>query len=95
MTPEILLFVIKLSIGGIVAFLAILLMSKNRDAAWMSIVAGFLFSYVATVLELLTKLKILSPSSITIFGIPIISFIFAIIPNIFFIIAFIIMLMKK
>lgn len=95
MTPEILLFVIKLSIGGIVAFLAILLMSKNRDAAWMSIVAGFLFSYVATVLELLTKLKILSPSSITIFGIPINSFIFAIIPNIFFIIAFIIMLMKK
>lgn len=95
MTPEILLFVIKLSIGGIVAFLAILLMSKNRDAAWMSMVAGFLFSYVSIVLELLTKLKIFSPSSITFFGIPIISFIFAIIPNIFFVIAFIIMLMKK
>ncbi len=95
MTPEILLFIIKLTIGAIIAFLAILLMSKNRDAAWMNLVAGFLFSYASLIFDFLIKEKILSPSSQTLFGIPISSLICAIIPSVFFIIAFIIMLSKK
>ena len=47
MSPEILLFIIKLVLGGIVAFLAIFVMSKTRDASWMFLVAGFLLSYVS------------------------------------------------
>ena len=42
MEPRILLFIIKLVAGGIVAFLAILLMSKKRSADWAFLVAGFL-----------------------------------------------------
>lgn len=95
MTPEILLFIIKLTIGAIVAFLAILLMSKNRDTAWINLVAGFLFSYVSLIFDFLIKEKILSPSSQMLFGIPISSLICAIVPSVFFIIAFIIMLLKK
>lgn len=95
MTPEILLFIIKLTICAIVAFLAILLMSKNRDAAWMNLVAGFLLSYAALVFDFLLNEKILSPSSQTLFGIPLSSLICTVVPSVFFIIAFIIMLSKK
>ena len=42
MDPKILLFIIKLVAGGIVAFLAILLMSKTRDGD----LDGFINAYL-------------------------------------------------
>ena len=95
MNPEILLFIIKLILGGIVAFLAIMLMSKPRDAAWMSMVGGFLLSYVFLVYELLIKLGVLTASHICLAGIPISTLILTILPSICFIIGFILMIIKK
>lgn len=95
MTPEILLFIIKLVLGGLAAFLAIFVMSKTRDASWMFLVAGFLFSYASIVLDLMTELGIFTRGSITVAGIPLLSLLSATIPSIFFIIAFIIKLCKK
>ena len=56
MNHEIVLFIIKLILGGIAAFMAIFVMSKTRDASWMFLVAGFLFSYAALVIELMEEL---------------------------------------
>ena len=42
MNPQLLLFIIKLVLGGIAAFLAIFVMSKTRDASWMFLVAYIL-----------------------------------------------------
>ena len=95
MNPDILLFIIQLSVGAIVAFLAILLMSKTRDAAWMSMVGGFLCSYAAIVFELLVKLGVLSPTSIPVLGIPLSTLLSTTVPSLFFIIAFIIMLARR
>lgn len=95
MNPDILFFIIQLVTGGIVAFLAILTMSKTRDAAWMSMIIGFIFTYAATVVELLTKLGVLAPTSVLVFEIPLSSLLCALIPSIFFIIAFIIKLCKR
>lgn len=95
MNPEILLFIIKLIFGGIVAFLAIMLMSKTRDAAWMAMVGGFLLSYVFMVYELLIKLGVLTASNICLAGIPISTLILTILPSICFIIGFILMILKK
>lgn len=95
MSPEILLFIIKLVIGGIVAFLAILLMSKTRDAAWMAMVAGFLLSYAALVFDLLINLGVLTHTSIELFGIPLSLLLCAVLPSLCFILAFIIMLIKR
>lgn len=95
MNPELLLFIIKLVIGGIVGFMAILLMSKTRDAAWMCMVGGFLLSYAALVFELMEHLGIFSTKSVCLFGIPVSALICTVVPSLFFIIAFILMLIKK
>jgi len=95
MNPDILLFIIQLATGAVVAFLAILLMSKTRDAAWMSMVGGFLCSYAAIVFDLLVKLGVLAPSGILVLGIPLSTLLSATVPSLFFIIAFIIMLARR
>lgn len=95
MNPQILLFIIKLVLGGIAAFLAIFVMSKTRDASWMFLVAGFLFSYASIVIDLMTELGIISVDAVLVFGMPLISLLSAIIPTVMFITAFIIKLAKK
>lgn len=95
MNHEIVLFIIKLILGGIAAFLAIFVMSRTRDASWMFLVAGFLFSYAALVIELMEELGIFDINAVTIFGFPLIPLLCAVIPSVLFITAFIIRLCKK
>ena len=95
MEPKILLFIIKLVAGGIVAFRAILLMSKKRSAGWAFMVSGFLFSYASLVYELLIELGVLTATKYGLWGIPISTLICAALPSVCFIIAFIIMLAKR
>ena len=95
MNPQLVLFIIKLVLGGIAAFLAIFVMSKTRDASWMFLVAGFLFSYAALVVDLMIELGILNAQSIIIFGLPLIPLLCAVIPLVLFITAFILRLCKK
>lgn len=95
MNPDILLFIIKLITGGIVAFLAILLMSKTRDGAWMAMVGGFLLSYAALVFDLLVNLGVLTHTAFKLFGIPLSMLLCAVLPSCCFIFAFILMLAKR
>ena len=95
MDPKILLFIIKLVADGIVAFLAILLMSKKRSLAWSFMVSGFLLSYAALVYELLIELGVLTATKYCLLGIPLSTLICAVLPALCYIIAFIIMLAKR
>ena len=95
MNPEVLFYITKLAVYGIVTFLAILLMSKMRDAAWMCVICGFLCNYAGTVLEILIELGILSKGKICLAGIPLLSLLSMLIPALFFILGFIIMLCRK
>lgn len=95
MNSEILFYIIKLVVGGIVAFLAIMLMSKTRDGAWMSMVCGFLFTYASIVFDLMVSLGVLTTSKYLFLGIPVSSLVFTIVPAVFYIVAFIIMLLRK
>ena len=92
---EIILYIIKLLIGGIVAFLAIALWSKTRDAAWMAIVAASVTSYAGIVYDMVTKFGIVFMEGIMFFGINLSTLLFTVIPGIFYIIAFIIMLRRS
>ena len=94
MDYEISLFIIKLILGGIVSFLAILLMSK-RDFACMTLVSGILAGYAVIVYRLLIKIGVLTVSRTQIFGIPLSVFLSILIPSIFFIISFILLILKK
>ena len=95
MDPRILLFIIKLIAGGIVAFLAILLMSKKRTLAWSFMVSGFLLSYASMVYELLIELGVLTATKYGLHGIPVSTLICATLPSICYITAFIIMIAKR
>ena len=95
MEPRILLFIIKLVTGGMVAFLAILLMSKKRSLAWSFMVSGFLLSYAALVYELLIELGVLTATKYGLAGIPVSTLICAVLPAACYITAFIIMLAKR
>lgn len=95
MNQELIIFIIKLVLGGIAAFLAIFVMSKTRDAAWMFLVAGFLFSYAALVIDLMIELGIFESTAIMVAGFPLIPLLAAVIPASMFIVSFIIKLCKK
>ncbi len=94
-TEDLVLSVIKLAAGGFAAFFAILLWSKTRDTAWMSLVAGTVTSYAGIVYEMLLGFGLFSSGMIEVFGIPLASLFFAIVPPLFYIAAFIIMLLRK
>ncbi|MBR6341057.1 MAG: hypothetical protein IKR64_04060 [Treponema sp.] len=95
MNQELIIFIIKLVLGGIAAFLAVFVMSKTRDAAWTFLVAGFLFSYAALVIDLMIELGIFEKDVICLAGFPLIPLLAASIPSTMFIISFIIKLCKK
>lgn len=97
MSPEILLFIIKLSIGGIAAFLAIFIMSKTRDASWMFLVAGFIFAYAVIVYDLMRYIGVIPVCPITVpkINLKLDDLISTTVPELLFIISFIIKLAKK
>ena len=60
---EVIFYIVKLIFGGITAFLAILLLSRTRDSAWIFMICGAIFSYAGLVFELLLKIGIVSDFS--------------------------------
>lgn len=94
---EIFFFTIKLLLGGIIAFLAIMLWSKTRDFSWMFLVLAAVTGYSAIVFDLLLKLGFVTAKEISLLGnqISLVQLILAVVPSIFVIIAFIIMLSKS
>ena len=92
---EIILFIVKLSLSGLAAFLAIALWNKTRDAAWMSMVAGVISGYAGMVYELLSRFGFEIPGSIFFYGIPLATLLFTVIPPLFIILAFILMLLRR
>ena len=92
---DILLSIIKLVLGGIAAFGAILLWSKTWDAAWMSLAAGVVTSYASFVYDMMTELGVILPNALTVAGIPLPTLLFAFVPSCFFIIAFILMIRRN
>jgi len=92
---EITLGIIKLVAGGITAFLAIMLWSKTRDISWMSLVAGFITTYAGMVYELMIDLHIITAAGPVVWGLPLSTLLFTIVPFVFFILAFILMLIRR
>lgn len=92
---QMILYAIKLVLGGIAAFCSILLWSKTKDAVWMNLIVGVVAKYAGVVYEILSVLGIIFPESIVFYGIPFSSLIFTALPDIFFIIAFILLLKRN
>jgi len=93
---EIIFFILNLCIGGFIAFLAIMLWSKTRDFSWMFLVFAAVTRYSAIVFDLLLRLGFVTSKNILILGsqISLVQLLLTILPGLFVIIAFIIMLIK-
>ena len=93
---EIILFTIQLLLGGIIAFLAIMLWSRTRDFSWMFLVFAAVTGYSALVFDLLLRLGFVTSRIVILLGneIPLVQLVLAIVPSLFVIISFILMLIK-
>ena len=93
---EIIFFAIKLILGGLIAFLAIMLWSRTRDFSWMLLVLAAVTGYSALVYDLLLQLGFVTNREIMLFGneLPLIKLILSVVPSLFVILAFIRMLFK-
>ncbi|HAK69519.1 MAG TPA: hypothetical protein DEO40_05150 [Treponema sp.] len=92
---SLLLYIIKLVLGGIVAFLAILLWSKTRDAAWMSLVSGAVIQYAGIVYSMLIDFGVVFTTDLHLAGIPVTTLLFTIVPQLLFILAFALMIKRN
>ncbi|MDR2942037.1 MAG: hypothetical protein LBV17_05560 [Treponema sp.] len=84
----------QLVFGAVATFLAIMLWSKTRDAAWMLIVMGTIFAYVEIVYSILGLFGIDGRDLFLIGSVPLISFILPLLRMIFFIAAFVVMIVR-
>lgn len=86
------IFCIKLILGGISAFLAILLWSKNRSICWICLTSSILIAYAGFIYDMMKTLGMFPTEKILILDIPILTLGFIIIPSIFLIIALILII---
>ena len=84
----------RLVLGALASFLAIMLWSRTRDAAWILVIIGTILAYVDTVYSILLRLGLVGVS----FNIGSISFLSILLPGlptVFFIAALSVMVLRK
>ena len=84
----------RLVLGAAASFLAILLWSRIRDAAWILVIIGTIVAYVETVYSILTVLGIDSERP-TLGSMSLLSIVLPCLPTIFFIAALAVMVARK
>jgi hypothetical protein len=85
----------RLSVSAVCAFLAILLWSRTRDAAWMLIVIGAIASYADILFDLLLRFGLLDEERLRVAGLPLGRILFANLPYLFLSAAFLAMLLRR
>jgi hypothetical protein len=84
---------VRLFFTSLSAILAIVLWSRTREGAWLFIILGIVSLYIETIFSIFRRLgvfeEIILPG-----GIPVLTVIFAMLPSLFFITAFIMMIAK-
>jgi hypothetical protein len=85
----------RLILGALAAFLAILVWSKTRDAAWMLMVIGAIAAYAEIVYSILGIFGITEGMALTAGSVPVAVLALANLPSCFFIAAFLVMIVRK
>ena len=94
-TGQVIYILIRLILGALASFFAIMLWSKTRDVAWMFMVIGTIAAYVETVYAILNILGISGVSILIVGSVPIMSIVLPCLPTVFFIAAFVVMVVRK
>lgn len=85
---------VRLALGAVTTFLAIILWSRTRDVSWMFIVLATIMMYGEVMYGILDRTGILGGAQIVLWGTPLPRLIFSGLPLIFLLAAFIFMLRK-
>jgi hypothetical protein len=92
---QVIYIVSRLVLGALASFFAIMVWSKIRDVAWMLMVIGTIAVYVETVYSILNLMGITGDTILVIGSVPLISIILPCLPTIFFMLAFVVMALRK
>jgi hypothetical protein len=92
---ELVFIVSRLILGALASFFAIMLWSKTRDIAWMFMVIGTIAAYVEIVYSIMELFGITEQSAFTLGSVPVASIVLPCLRMVFFIGAFIIMVIRK
>jgi hypothetical protein len=92
---QLLYITIRLVLGAVAAFFAIMLWAKTRDMAWMFIVIGIIAAYVETVYSILEIFGITGQAALTIGSVSLLSILLSNLPAVFFLIALAIAVARK
>lgn len=87
--------IIRLSLGAVTAFFAILVWNKTREGAWVCLICACVTRYAGIVWELLEKLGIIVYEGVSLWNIPLPTLLFTVNPSFFIILAFILFLRRK
>ena len=90
---DLLVLIVRLSVGAIMTFFAILLWSNTRDTAWMFLVMGTILQYGEIMYTTFQAFGILHGETV-VFGIPVVRILLINLPAVFFTIGFIIAVSK-
>lgn len=94
-TEQLLLIITKLSAGFTATFLAAILWSKTRDAAWITFILGTFIYFAGIVIQILDSQGIFIYSILTVGDVSILKIALSILPFILFSIGFIIIIRRK
>jgi hypothetical protein len=94
-TGELVYISSRLVLGALASFFAIMLWSKTRDVAWMLMVIGIITAYIETIYSILLLLGISGESRVSMGPITPASLVLPNLPTVFFIIAFLVMVIRK
>ena len=86
---------IRLVVGAIATFLAIILWSQTRDAAWMFVIIATIVSYGEVVFRTLDSFGVVRLDQVMLFGIPVFSILLATLPMALLSVAFGIMVSRR
>jgi len=90
----VLVLTIKLLLGFISAIVSLMLWSKTRDGAWLTMVLGVIFLYMKILLNVLNSFGFIAYDNIKISGIVLIPLLFETLPFVFFTIGMVIFLLR-
>jgi len=85
----------RLVLGAISSFLAILLWSRTRDAAWILVIISAILAYVEIIYSILNLLGVISENILSKNVVLIITILLSCIPTVFIIAAFSVMALRK
>jgi hypothetical protein len=93
--PEFILVLTKLVLGAVATFLAILVWSRTREAAWVLVVGGVIAAYAGIVYSALRTFGILTEDALLVSGVPVAELVAQNLPTLLFIAAFAVYLIRR